>query len=498
MAAAGRTRTATTSDRGVVRRLRASHPSAVTWMLVGLYALCINLGSASPALAGTAARQRDLFPLPPLGTHSGISFGPDDIVQRRSRRSRDISRWAASAVDALNELAGRGRPTGGHTSAVVQQRTLTCVKDAFLRLPPPPPDIRLGKRALQDLLAACRLYCSERQDVQSYEKGRVSWPQVGAAPIDVLPLLPDADRAQLADWRQRLLRDPDEQLRGRQACGVLRPYMDPILRTQPRVYHDFITELAARGHIVFERTDSTDFTVGCFCVLKKSGSLRLVFDTRLANTQFIDPPVTALPSAAAFAAVEAEAIDDNRHCYMATADISNAFYNMMFPQDMWGCFSLPPVSTLSLPRDLRATAPAGQGRLLRPLLRVLPMGWTWALHMCQTVVEGITSRALGAATVLHDKEESRVLLRAQGPALVITSHGSTHISATYVDNVCVLATDPSAAAHGLELVITALRANGLPVHEITAPAEHQEFIGLELSAGYIRETSPPLEIEVRD
>lgn len=198
------------------------------------------------------------------------------------------------------------------------------MKDVFLRLLPPPPDILPGKKALADLLASCRLYCSERQDVQPFEKSRVSWPNSGAEPVDVLPLHPDGDRA------RRLLRDPEDQLREREASGVSRPYMSPILRSRPRMYYGFVAELHARGLIEFARCGDQSFTAECCCVVKKSGALRLV--SRLANMQYIAPPVTPLPSAAALAAVEAEHMDVERQCFMATADISNAFCNMQLPR----------------------------------------------------------------------------------------------------------------------------------------------------------------------
>lgn len=208
--------------------------------------------------------------------------------------------------------------------------------------------------------------------------------------------------------------------------------------------------------------------------------------TRLANTQFIPPPVTALPSAAAFAAMEVERTDGKRDCYMATADISNAFYTMKLPRDMWGCFTLPPVAESGLPPALRAAAPAGRGRWLRPILRVLPMGWMWALHICQSVVEGITADTLGWDTLLRDREEARVLASSPKPEPNAWGQTSPLLSATYVDNVCVLATSKSAAAEGLQRVVCALRRHGLPVHEISEPSAHQEFIGLELLDGRVR------------
>lgn len=108
-------------------------------------------------------------------------------------------------------------------------------------------------------------------------------------------------------------------------------------------------ELMPRGLLSFERTDEVSYTVGCFFVIKKSGALRSVFDTRLANTQFVAPPKMALPSAAALVAVEVEASAGAGGCYIGSADISNAFYNMLLPEDLWSCFTLPPVLEAALP-----------------------------------------------------------------------------------------------------------------------------------------------------
>lgn len=317
-------------------------------------------------------------------------------------------------------------------------------------------------------------------------KARVSWPEVGTTPVDVMPLLPPDEQARLAGWRHRLLRDPEDQQREREACSIAEPFMDSILRSQPRAYHGFLAELLSRGLISLERTDDAAYTVGCFFVIKKSGALRLVFGTRLANTQFITPPKTALPSAAAFAAVEVEAASGGGRCYMGSADMSNAFYNMRLPESMWSCFTLPPISEAALPVALRAAVPPGAGRLLRPALRVLPMGWTWALDLCQTVVEGITAQALGHDSLIHDKEESRILAERARPASSSEGQAADISCATYVDNVCVMATSYDRAAAGLLRAVMALRERGLPVHEINDPAENQEFIGLELVAGRLR------------
>ena len=76
------------------------------------------------------------------------------------------------------------------------------------------------------------------------------------------------------------------------------------------------------------------------CVPKKSGALRLIFDTRIANLQFKDPPSTRLPSAAAFAALDAR---EGESLFMASGDIECAFYRFGLDPDLGDMFSFPPI-----------------------------------------------------------------------------------------------------------------------------------------------------------
>eukprot|EP00974_Lingulodinium_polyedra_P007993 761407-Lingulodinium_polyedra.AAC.1 len=68
---------------------------------------------------------------------------------------------------------------------------------------------------------------------------------------------------------------------------------------------------------------------------------------------------------------------------MASADVSNAFYNMRVPDSLARLFRLP-----ALRADLCGQAPGlpsgrAAGAAVQPYLTVLPMGWSWALHFCQ-------------------------------------------------------------------------------------------------------------------
>ena len=65
----------------------------------------------------------------------------------------------------------------------------------------------------------------------------------------------------------------------------------------------------------------------------------IIFDTRLANMEFVAPPKTRLASAAAFGALELECLG----LYVASGNIKNAFYCMGLPLGLDKHFVLPSV-----------------------------------------------------------------------------------------------------------------------------------------------------------
>ena len=76
------------------------------------------------------------------------------------------------------------------------------------------------------------------------------------------------------------------------------PYVDPILNNNPHEYGGFKKELHTRGMLRYRVGECGK--LGIFFVSKKSGQLRLIFDTRLLNQHLGQPPNTDLPSADAF------------------------------------------------------------------------------------------------------------------------------------------------------------------------------------------------------
>lgn len=74
--------------------------------------------------------------------------------------------------------------------------------------------------------------------------------------------------------------------------------------------------------------------------------------------------------------------------YGASLDVSNSFYHLGLPEQLRGLFNLPLVDARGwgLPGLPKGAA------WLRPRMKVVPMGWTWALWFAQTVISRAAAR----------------------------------------------------------------------------------------------------------
>jgi hypothetical protein len=172
------------------------------------------------------------------------------VCRRKLRRSHCLA-WINDGITALNELGGRGLVADSSSSiSLAQRQCLDSISDAYHKVGPP-PDTAYPDGALSELLRSSRFYDVERRDIQPYTKGRMAWPDVGSTPIDLESNLPVADRHLVADWQHHLLASPAEAAASATAAGIVRPYLDPALVANPRVYGDFIRELSDRGLVGF-------------------------------------------------------------------------------------------------------------------------------------------------------------------------------------------------------------------------------------------------------
>ena len=159
----------------------------------------------------------------------------------------------------------------------------------------------------------------------------------------------------------------------------------------------FLGRLYDYGMLTFLEGEGNGASLGVFCVAKKSGKLRLIFDTRKLNRRSKDPPSVNLPTASAFSSIE---IDENCIAFLASGDLSNAFYTMEIPLDLTEQFTLQPISAGFL--RARLGSKPKYDTVLRPALRVLPMGWSHSLRFCQALVADKVASIVGAQNVIQD------------------------------------------------------------------------------------------------
>ena len=105
----------------------------------------------------------------------------------------------------------------------------------------------------------------------------------------------------------------------------------------------------------------------------------MVLDTRVCNCFFREPPLTRLPTAAALASIEAR---DQFEVYFAGGDIDNAFYRIRVPDSAKKFMTLPRVKAKYVGECVVDDRRVGCETWVTPVLKVLPMGWSWSLWFC--------------------------------------------------------------------------------------------------------------------
>ena len=410
--------------------------------------------------ADASTRQRNIFPLPEISERSGS--GPSDSGWKS---------FANEGIKALNELAGclNSECHLRRKSTRAQRRVLQHISQSYQAASALPEVGDDG--GLRGLCSTSRLYDSGRSDVQPYAKENISWPEVQSEPVPVTGCLPPADREWLGAWRTHMLRSRDDPIVSE---AQVVPYIDPVLKHNKSEYAGFLSELAKRNMIGFSANSEYESMLGIFFVKKKSGQLRLIFDTRKLNQLFIDLFSTDLPSAEAFTRLE---MLEDQPFYVASGDLANAFYTLSVPEELGRLFTLPAIEAGRVgvtTADGRLVEPDTQ---LTPFLKVLPMGWSWALHLCQQVLtHAIQTSGFDQSQIIGDKRSAVRLSSVQSTAV-----------AGYVDNYGVFGSDQHSVNQGLRRISDTLRAWGLTVHEIEEAQPSADFVGLHFdgTGGYV-------------
>ena len=134
-------------------------------------------------------------------------------------------------------------------------------------------------------------------------------------------------------------------------------------------------------------------------------------------------------------------------------------------------FTLPTIRASFLGNDTIEGEPGGPDTEVLPYMCVLPMGFNWAVHLCQSAVSHQVKVACSLPAIC-DRQ----------PGLVLASQEAA-VSATYVDKFAVISGSQETAVFHLDKIQRQLNHIGFPVHEITAASQSQDVMGLRFNRG---------------
>ncbi|CAK0880230.1 unnamed protein product [Prorocentrum cordatum] len=332
--------------------------------------------------------------------------------------------WLLNGIASLNELGGQGRhvpasaPLTAAQRAAVRRLATTYGKWS-------PPVIGAGKVALTEVLP------TDLQTKLETGRGLLRSPEEAAA------LIRDAGAPRAMDPKLgRLGYDYGHALGGLYTSGVIEASSEPVLEE-----------------------------AGMFFVARKDKRLRLICDTRTPIMHFTTPEHTALATGEALSSLEASGVN---MIGMSSGDVDCCFYQYALPPWCRRHFNLPLIESRFLPPEVRSacglTLKSGQ---IRFGFKVVPMGWSWAVHFIQEAHLHLVKSVLPSQPWCLDK----------CPGIDLNAEDAKVLC---IDNFAALSQSPCRAATAVADMQAALAAKGVVSELDPAPAERGELLGCEL------------------
>ncbi|CAK9013053.1 Reverse transcriptase domain-containing protein, partial [Durusdinium trenchii] len=408
----------------------------------------------SSSMHGIGRKTRDLFPLPSIQQSVPASRHVSRKARRRALTIHHQEEEANNTIQALNLMYGCNssyRPLISLDEnlvgiAAAQYDSLEFIQKKVIDMGKPPDDLN-GPGALS-MLRAANGYGDDQPvgSLASFNIEAVSMPEAGWVPVDLATLWGSDGQRKVDDFVSHQVLPPEKAKIKLEACGVRAPYSDPLLR-QGRVYHQFLHKLH-ESHLIDYSLSPGIEKIAFFCVTKKSGKLRLIVDARRSNAHFEEPSHVSLTTGDGLGALEFER---DAQVTIAQADLKDAFYHLAMPERLRDYFTLTPVKAGDMGIKTLHGQTLQQNQRITPRLAVVAMGWTWALHLCQSIHESLAESA-GLA------EEARIRDR-QPPPHTACCHTQ------YVDNLIVIGSQSQAVLEAYHKATEKLKAAGLQVHE---------------------------------
>ena len=283
-----------------------------------------------------------------------------------------------------------------------------------------------------------------------------------------------------------MLADADKWNELTDVAASLEPYNDPLLNSR-KGYIAFLEKLYNSGVLNF--TQQCRGRVGAFCVSKKSKVVdgvkvqrqRMVLDCRQTNLIFKPPPQTRLGSLASLSEAE---IPCDVDLFLAGADIKDCFYAVNMDPALQEFFALRWDVSDAEVRAITKGKMQGFGSCNVPVIKVLPMGFSWSFYLVQQLH---TQKALGALGL----DEKHLFLEGQ-PAPSLEQHNICIMP--YCDNLHSICTDSAVCQSAKDSMARALEEIGFELHEHMDAATEFETLGgvIDGKKGQVRPTAKRL------
>ena len=416
----------------------------------------------------TMVRHRGLFPFPVPRVEKATSECKDlsRSVVRRLEAQTKVDVWVRDVVIALNSMFSGEENWGSFEEAFAptlsQKICLANLKQAVLDAGKPPDGIT-GSGALDELRT--KPGYGDCANLAPMDLDLLSLPKPGSTAASMEVIFGEAAEG----FSRRLMSkvSADVEVKKRlEGCEIKMPYVDPSIRHCPRKYAEFCRMLHQRGLVEFHTSFKQQ--VGVFTVWKKNGKQRLVIDARLANLHFDQPEKVELATGSTFACIE---VDNGEAIEVGGVDISDAFYHIQLIPELRPYFALPGLKAMEIGDCGGKGLGVGPHDVVYPCLRVVPMGWTHALWLCQAAHEHVVD------CNPYLDPELRCVDRRPVPEM------RNYIHTQYVDNFVAFSQESGKARALAEMVGAALNRHGLPTHDVEA-SKGMETLGWLFAADH--------------
>ena len=414
-------------------------------------------------------RHGDIFPLPPGRLRDRAFNGGVDNPQRAF--------WIGQA---LNKLALHGPMNSQSYSILRSHLPLTAVQELVadrvaesLRLHGCCPDHLGPEEALQAMVGGNASYGEVPNHLAAYDHAKLKVLVRGTKPKYIGDFLPTEAAGLVNDFKNSIVADPPPDIEG------FSPYWDPALRFSSTARLDFVVRLFRAGLLTLRPRAAS--MVGVFFVRKKTPEwIRMVIDCRGTNDLHAPPPTTRLASARCYSDLSLE--DPMcRDAWGIEADVADCFYRFSLPQlahyfcinhpltaEEWAALGVSAREVFD--PDAGHAVRVEPSQLLWPCFNVVPMGWSWALFLCNEAVVSIARKASPWVDgILREKKVSPQLTEFRT------------VLGVYVDNITIIGCSRDDVVHRAQALDRAFDEAGIPIEWTqSSPVQKLDTVGCVL------------------